>query len=160
MKVIHSVVLVASSILLSMSAMAGTPAHGQPSHDTATAHTATAGKHNSHASPVDAATQEKVDAIKAQYREKIDALDAQLKSEQGNLKTLEHAHPRDASAVKQARSQVASTRAELRALRKQEHAEIAKVLAEAGHGRAHHNTASAKSSNSTTKQHKTAPEAK
>lgn len=157
MKVIHSVVFVAASILLAATAMAGTPKHGQPAHGSAPANTATPAKHPVHLNPVAAATKEKLDAIKAEYGEKRTPLEAELKTEQGNLKKLEHARPRDESAVKQARTELTATRAKLRELRKQEHAEIAKVLAEAAHARPHANSASAKSSGVSAKPHKTPP---
>jgi Spy/CpxP family protein refolding chaperone len=152
MKVIYGLAVVVSSMLLGVSAMAGTPPQGQHGTSSSPTHAAPA-THTTHSSAADTATKEKLKAIRDGYREKRDKLEAELKTERANLRKLEAAHPQDKAAVTEARSQVASTRKELREARKAEQAEIAKVLTEASHSSAHANTAGAKTARPSKKPH-------
>ena len=155
MKVIHGVVFVAASMLLAASAEAGSPHHGQPAHRSAPAHATTPANHPVHVKLMDPATKERLHAVRTEYREKRAKLEAQLKTEQANVKNLERARPRDASAVNEAHSQVKSTLGELRATWKQEQSEITKVLTGTRHGKAHANSVAAKSAEPASKPHTT-----
>lgn len=129
MKGIYQVAILVTSMVMVTPAWANTPHEGGTSAHT-TAGSGSGARHV-RGTPTDPAVQERIRAVRADYRGKREQLVGELKTQATNLRNLERARPRDNAAITEARSQVKSTREQIKLITKQEQTEIAKVLAEA-----------------------------